>query len=277
MDRAWQYVCEHCTPVKICTCVLLLTLSWAVWDMDRAAHRETAALNASVADATKAELKEVNGVVEQHSQKLDQIESAATTAVNNFSEQSDALLQQGTRAVVKVNGTLDTVNRSCGVKIDGKMLPCGTLADVAQTLEAYRRTGVLINVAMKHENDQLGNVDDAVAKFDALLGTTTGTVSDVDKFVTSRDLFGAVKNLNATTGQFALMSTDAQTKFHAFLFPPPCRGWKCRIGQTINDVRIGSQFIEPAFYLRQLLTGEEISGTVTVKTQTTQKTTGATR
>ena|ERR1017187_275326 len=62
--------------------------------------------------------------------------------------------------VDKASGTLDSVNRLCGVKdAQGNLLPCGVLADVNKTLGTIRGATGQVEIAARHENAQLSTID----------------------------------------------------------------------------------------------------------------------
>ncbi len=58
-----------------------------------------------------------------------------------------------------LDDTLREVNRPCAALVDGRMQPCGTLADVAKTLNTFRNTAGQVEIAARHENAQLATLD----------------------------------------------------------------------------------------------------------------------
>lgn len=152
-----------------------------------------------------------------------------------------------------INKTLYTVNKNCDTA------PCGTLADVARTLNTVRGTFGQIEVAAIHENNNLTTLDSQEAQLftdthSVLTGAVpieTGlskTIFDVDGFVTSPDLTGSIHNFNTITYNFGQTTGDFQNKFHSFLYPPKCKGFKCDIGKVYEGIKVGSQLAEPTFY-----------------------------
>jgi hypothetical protein len=136
------------------------------------------------------------------------------------------------------------------------------LTHVAPALDSLKASSDAIPPAMQSVTAML---EDPQRGVPPILVNANRGVSDFDVLLQSKDLRDTLANAKTVTGNFAAMSTDANVKFHDLLFPPPCRGVRCRIGETINDVRLGAQFIEPAFYLRELLTGESVTVSNTVK------------
>jgi hypothetical protein len=137
----------------------------------------------------------------------------------------------------------------------------GTANAATGTLDATTGTVAAAQPLLKNASALVANIDTE----------TKPVIAHADLFLTHADAIASNPNIpklfdntQTITANFGSMTTDANLKFHALLFPPPCVGWKCHIGETINDIRIGSQFIEPAYYFRELLTGDQINGTINV-------------
>jgi hypothetical protein len=162
-----------------------------------------------------------------------------------------------------------------------KALPA--LTDQAQkTLASVNGAVASVEATSENASDQLTRVGEAtastletsremIAGLQPVEAQAADTLHEAQAFIRSPDIADTAHNVNLATANIAgisknldATSTDFQTKFHALLYPPPCKGFKCQIGRDIEYVKVGSQFVEPAFYLRQLLTGEQISGTVNV-------------
>lgn len=208
--------------------------------------------------------------------------TAAVQAVAETAKQVNLTLQRVNPTLEKLPGTLShvnsaldgatailaTVNRLCPGEHDLHPKPCGTLADVARFLDTGRGTLGTLEKAGIHEDKQLATLDgQEKTLFDDLHTNLQGfakTNSDIDDYITGADFKATQKGLATTAASFGAMTSDAQLKFHALLFPPPCKGWRCRVGDIYEGVKVGSQLIEPAFYLRELITGQAISGSITV-------------
>lgn len=225
---------------------------------------------------------------------------------------SAALTASVSATAASYGAVAEQIARPCNsVDARGRALPNGTLCDVRELAQLLKLDTARVTTDYDHERSQFdamnGQERDLAAKSSALLSTSTDAVgqlrtdlvtlngviaaarpavdslsgtaqagttafSDLDTILKSPVMTATAGNVQTITGNFAGMSTDARVKFHDLLYPPPCKGWKCRIGRDVNDVRLGSQFIEPGFYLRELFTGNEISGTVNaVVTQKPQK------
>lgn len=123
--------------------------------------------------------------------------------------------------------------------------PCGTLADINKTLGTFRLTAGQLEIAANHEDKNLTNLD---GQEDQLYADTHQAIMNFNLLLASPDLVAAIKNSATITNNLGQTTADFQTKFHAFLFPPPCKGWKCHIKDGYEALKIGSQFAEPAYW-----------------------------
>lgn len=170
----------------------------------------------------------------------------------------------------KINYILDRVAAPC-VPIKGLILSitdnknCGTLANVDRTLQTLRGTIGTIEVAGlnfdKHqgqlysqEKQIFDDTDTLIKGFVPIQNKIDKTIFDTDNLITSSDITGTIHHFNIVSGNLADSSTDFQNKFHAFLFPPPCEGFRCHVGEIIQGARIASQFAEPGYWAYQWAT-----------------------
>lgn len=204
-------------------------------------------------------------------------------------QQAERVLSQTsaglTSATDNLNLALSKINRDCGTKdAQGKDLPCGTLADVNRTLATARGTFGQIEIAAYHENKNLTTLDrqeaalfsdthDTLAslnstivsinqtsdgfpplesklglELDALLKTTTSANS----LVSSPDVLGTVHNLNTVSYNIGNSTADFQTRFHAILFPPPCKKWGCVWKYAWPVIKDGPALGESIYWTKSL-------------------------
>lgn len=232
------------TAVYISLVVFLGFCSYAVMELIRAEHQITAVLT----HADKS-LSGVDTAVLQTSTLVPQLRTTLSGVQSSISSVASGL-----------NQTTALINHPC---VPG---PCGTVADIGKTLNTTRLTLGQLEIAANHEDKNLANLD---AQENQLFKDTDATVlgfsdvevglaktdTDLDAFITSPDLSKTISNVQTTTNNIGLMSTDAQTKFHTFLYPPPCHGIRCRIGEGYTFVKDASSLAEPAYWLQQLFTG----------------------
>lgn len=176
--------------------------------------------------------------------------------------------------LAELHTTLLAINRGCG---GGH--PCGTLADIAKTLNTARLTLGQVELAAHHENARIGVLDAQEAQIAAdahsLLGkagddldtlrTTIQGVQPVESMAqaelaelqratagltaltTDPDLLGAAKNLNAASANAnaALQhvsgtTADVQQAVHSYLHPT----WAQKIWHAVTNtgVQVGKFF-----------------------------------
>jgi hypothetical protein len=118
------------------------------------------------------------------------------------------LLGTGNATASKLNAALDEINRDCDEAKTQK--PCGTLADFAKMLKTFRGAAGQVEVAARHENENLSTLDTQEAQ---LFADTHGdlvalakTLADADGVITDpatkqaqKDAAGIVANLNGIT------------------------------------------------------------------------------
>lgn len=110
------------------------------------------------------------------------------------------------------------INRPCGGDV-----PCGTLADVAKTLNTFRDTAGQVEIAANHEDQRLALVD---AQEEQLADDShsdlvkLGTAIDaITSLADNKDMAGSLAHLNTTSGALAGMATDTQQYWHSLLHP----------------------------------------------------------
>ena len=142
--------------------------------------------------------------------------------------------------------TVALVNAPC---IPG---PCGTIFDVSKTLNTTRLTLGQVEIAANNFDK---NEDHFYQQEDQLYSDSDDAVKSLNALLSSPDLNQALQNTDTITDNLGKTTTDFQNKFHTFLYPPPCVGFKCHIRTIYETVKIGSQFVEPAYYGWGLFSG----------------------
>ena len=178
----------------------------------------------------------------------DQLAAAVTNVSVSISQtESDVhgLTTQFGGVAVGLQKTVALVNAPC---VPG---PCGLVSDTAKTLNTTRLTLGQLEIAANNFDK---NEDRFYLQEDQLYADSDKSVKDLDALLSSPDLNAAIRNTSTITYNLGQTTTDFQTKFHSFLYPPPCVGWKCHIKGIYEGVRIGSQFAEPAYWSWALFT-----------------------
>jgi hypothetical protein len=191
----------------------------------------------------------------QVSTSVSRTQASITAASNSLVQVQNGLLpvENGLLATTNsLNSTLLTVNSPCG---GGH--PCGTLADVAKTLNTVRGTFGQIEVAANHENKNLTNLDAQEAQLFAdthlaFQGVSKATL-DLDALFTDPKITTTISSVNTIASNLGQTSTDFQTKFHSVLFPPPCSGKLCFVKKAWPYIKTASELAEPAYWGSQLI------------------------
>lgn len=181
------------------------------------------------------------------------------------------------------NATFDNLNRLC--KQDGK--PCGTLADVNQTLGTIRgavgefeKASRTINknqsVFFDQETEVYNHANDILTNFNSTIRYTNETLdgfrpieerftgvedsvldeltefrrtnSDVNGYLEAPYLKDTLVNLDGTSGNINRMTTDFSNKEHEFLYPAPCKGKLCVLKRAYTITRDVGPLAEPFYY-----------------------------
>jgi hypothetical protein len=128
--------------------------------------------------------------------------NAAINAVNMDAIAANGLLVASTGTTNRLNRTLDVVDQPC---VPG---PCGTLADVAKTLNTVRGTSGQVEILFNHEDKNLHTLDAQEAVF---FTDVHGTLTDANNLLTSPSVTNTLLNFDATSKSIAdgTMQADA--------------------------------------------------------------------
>lgn len=146
------------------------------------------------------------------------------------------------------NATLETVSRPCPTA--HQFVPCGTLADIAKTLDPIRGAAGQIEIAAYHEDRQLGTLDqqerDLFSDVNQTLINTNKTVQDSDDLVKSPaitasliDIEQTMQHVSIATDAAAKTAQDVQGAVHRYTNPPP-KPWYTKIW---NPVKFSGELI----------------------------------
>ncbi len=171
-----------------------------------------------------------------------QVGSAFTTAATSIIQAQKSVASvsaQLSGVAVGLQKTVALVNAPCAPG------PCGTVADVGKTLNTARLTMGQIEIAT---NSFDKNQDKFYQQEDQLYADSDGAAKSLNSILTSPDVYDSLHNVNTVTANLGQSTTDFQNKFHDFLYPPSCKGFKCWIKNGYEAVKVGSDLLEPAYY-----------------------------
>ena len=149
-------------------------------------------------------LVQLNNSIVQLNNVTVQLKSVAG-GVNN-------LMFASTQTVNSLNATVEKINRDCGDKADDA---CGTLADVAKTLNTFRRTAGYAEIAADHEDKNLTKLDGQEAMlfsdFHNTLGSGRDSIDSLTILLKNTNIPVVIKNVAdmTTTGNHMLVTADA--------------------------------------------------------------------
>jgi hypothetical protein len=167
-------------------------LMWALWPVHGTiveVHGTVSEVHQGVGDARQA----IGGVRPQLSAWLQAASARIDTSLGNVDRQVAAVGPVVQRAnpvldnlasdEAKAGQSIDRVNAPCPAKDADKLHPCGTLADVAKTLNTFRLTTGQIEIAANHEDKNLSHLDQQEDQlFEDFHGTATRANTSLDLF-----------------------------------------------------------------------------------------------
>lgn len=205
--------------------------------------------------------KNLNSVI-QHAQstltKIDSVVDKSGKSVDQISKSVEAVQSDTASISSSINKTFFLINKTC------VPAPCGTIADVNKAISSYRGLAGTLEIAGNHWDKNLTTLDtqeatlfndshDILTNLSTEIDTAHQTNLTLDDYLKSPDFLGTTKNINTITYNLSQTTGDFQTKFHTFLYPPPCKGAKCFFIHAYSYAKIASTFAEPAYWGEQIL------------------------
>lgn len=228
------------------TALLALTVflgfgSYLLWVTAQSEKQIVARANStfSAADAAIANVNSATLEVGQAFQSAAQSVSQTEKDVNKVTAQLSGV-------VSGLQQTVALINAPC---VPG---PCGTVADVNKTLATFRMTAGQVEIAA---NTFDKNESHFYSQEDQLYTDSDGAVIHLNSLLSDPDLLGTIHNSSVITANLGATTGDFQAKFHDFLYPPPCKGFKCDLKKAYETVKVGSYFSEPAYWGWALFSG----------------------
>lgn len=191
---------------------------------------------------TNSSIAHISSAADQASKTLSSVDKTTSKVGAEVSD----FVKQASGVAGGLKKTIDLVNAPC---VPG---PCGTVADVAKTLNTGRLAMGQVEVAV---NSFDKNQTRFYKQEDQLYTDTDQAFKHFDSLLTSPDLTGSIHNFDTITSNLGNTTTDFQNRFHALLYPPPCENWKCHIKSVYEGVRTGAQLVQPAYYFWAITAG----------------------
>lgn len=171
--------------------------------------------------------------------KLDTIADHADAAAKNVADATGDWSDTSKAQARDVRTTIVELNRGISDVRAMVKATTGQIEDVGPLLSSARAATDSIPPALAG----LTRTEDA----------STRAITDLDAALKNPDIPATLHSWSVTSNNAALMSTDAQNKFHSILYPPKCEGKYCWMLRTWGVVKTGTQLAEPAYYLDGLL------------------------
>ena len=206
-------------------------------------------------DAVNATLKAVNAPCADNGHQvvcgpIAQL-ALAEKMIGNMAGQTQEQVRQSGLLITATTQNMDKVAASV----------TGEVAALQGTTQALTTTAQTASTSLQTITDGLtpvlastkSTVDDVGAALGSVGTAAKGLLpleSDTDTAV--RGLLPLEANAATITGNLGATTTDFQTKFHIFLFPPPCKTFGCKVKRTWPYINGGAELVEPIFCGQQL-------------------------
>ena len=170
-----------------------------------------------------------------------------------------------TKVVTKAGDATVTTQiqeQAIGKQVSATMTALQTIpAHVNGTMDSLTGTAQTASTSLQNITDGLTPVLASTKTTVDGVGAAVGSVgtaakgllpleSDTDTAV--RGLLPLEANAATITGNLGATTTDFQTKFHVFLFPPPCNTFGCKVKRTWPYIKGGAEMVEPLYWGQQL-------------------------
>jgi hypothetical protein len=239
-------------------CVVVLTV------IGVRTSRQVNPVLSQTADTTK-ELKGTAGAL---TGTLNQVQSTLVTAQPVMTGLA-ASTKQVDVTLARLNGAILQLQRPCVVKnikgtpfftdtyTEDAVMPCGLFADTADVMKTVRGAFGQVEVAARHENQNLTTLDKQEAQLftdlHTLLVDGHTLLVSANTLLTDKDVVEFIQHSNNIAAHVDGVSGDIQSKTHEILYPAPCKGKMCWIKRTYTVVNGVVQLGRPAFYWGELI------------------------
>lgn len=229
------------TWVQRLLCLLLLVTSagagYLFWD----AHVFLTHLDARVNGPTGLIMR-AEGIESKANATLINFDAASKTWADSSKTQASAL----TDLVTDAHGTLFQANTALQ-GISGVAVHASGTADAATSLLSSARATTDTLPPL------IGDVRTAVEGLPPVEARATDALGSLDTFLKSEAVTGTAANLEATTANLAATTNDFQIRFHAILYPAPCKTFGCKMARLWPLLRDVPTMGEGLYWTRELI------------------------
>jgi len=170
------------------------------------------------------------------------MEAKAGAVADNLNGLISETRPQISETMRRLNGTIAHLDETAAgldttvAKINAPCAPgpCGTLADVAKTLNTFRGTAGRLEIAADHEDKRLTLLDDQEQQLaddtHADLAKLGGALDGIQELASNKDLQGTLAHVNGTMTALDGMAAETQAAWHEFLHPK----WPKRVAGAVT-------------------------------------------
>lgn len=183
--------------------------------------------------------------------RVEGIESQVNASAKNLAEATDAWKQSADAQAHSVADLVETANGTLGALRSTAETAQAQMAHVGPLLDSARAGSDAVTAAVGRNSDLLAaNLSELQTSQVAL----EGTLGDVDGLLRGRELHTLLDGASATSENLAGISGDFRGRFHALLYPAPCRTLGCKLGrQAWPVVKDSAAFGESLYWTGRVL------------------------
>lgn len=202
------------------------------------------AVNSTRQRINQAELQTVSATA-QTLTSIQRAVDADNTSVAKTLKQSEATLAAIQQTSESATRTLDQISADSHHEIMA----------FAETTNAATETAQDASQTLRTANRTIAGFQPITANLDAELGDLQRTTMAINQQVSSAQVAGTLANIQTTTANLAGVTTDFKTKFHALLYPTPCKTKWCKLKRAWPYIRGATEMTEPLYWGVQIYKG----------------------
>lgn len=127
-------------------------------------------------------------------------------------------------------------------------------ARLSGTADALTGTANASTGTLQTASTALGNANESIAALQPLISGLQRDSDDLDSLIRRPTIGQTIDNTATISHNFALTTTDFETRFHAILYPPPCKTFGCKMAKAWPIIREVPALGESLYWTDQLIT-----------------------
>ena len=223
--------------------VLCLVVAACAGLLTRAAYKTDVQVNATLADINRpckgAAGPDACGTLAQLNKSVIDIGDITVVAQKQVAQSGEL--------IAATTSTISTVGTSVISEVNALHQTTDAATQSLQTLTAAA-TPVLSDA-----DTTVRQANVTIAGLQPVETSATKAVQDFDLAVNNPAIPKTIDNVQIITENLGATSTDFQTKFHALLYPPPCKTFGCKLARTWPYIKGAAEMAEPFYWGQQLI------------------------